>query len=58
MRGYLAARHLVAAANPLGVLRASETDWPEAGSEQDLVWGFLAALADRALAAEIYAWSL
>lgn len=58
MRGYLAAMHVITSANPIGTLEADEKDWPRASSEQDVVFGFLAALADDPLAQRIYQWSL
>jgi len=58
MRGYLAAQHLVRAANPINVLEASEGDWPKGSSEQDLVWQFAAALVDEMTAQRMYKWAL
>jgi hypothetical protein len=58
MRGYLAARHVIGAANPLGVLATSEDRWPQSRSEQDLVWSFLHELAGESARLGIYKWSL
>jgi hypothetical protein len=58
MRGYLAARHVIGAANPIGLLEASEKQWPTGASEQDLVWEFLSELSDEVTAQRIYKWAL
>ena len=58
MRGYLAARHVVSAANMLGVLEESEPKWPTGKTEQDLVWQFLAELSDDLTTQRVYKWAL
>jgi len=58
MRGYLAAKHVAAAVSPTALLERSEGDWPQARSEQDLVWTFLSDLLDEQAAGRLYKWSL